>query len=369
MTTLSRRGFVGLGAMAALSGCAALPRGAPVQDEVLASTRGKDMGFAVYPVTRAFLDDYAHWPSPLSPGPGWLARRRGPASPVIVAGDRLELTIWDSEENSLLTPPGQRMTRMTDVVVSPDGTIFLPYVDALHVAGMTPDTARAEIQKRLSSIVPSVQVQLRLVSGRRNSVDLVGGVQNPGRYPLEDRDTTILSLLALGGGVSEGLRNPRVRLLRGGRTYVISLARLVAEPSLDTTLRGGDKVVVEADRRHFLALGAATREELIYFPTDSLTAIEALSLAGGLSDTRADPGGLLLLRDYPARAVRPDGKGGPSETRVVFTLDLTTADGLFSARRFPVLPGDLLFPTESPVTGVETIFGIIGKAVGIANRV
>ncbi|RMH43849.1 MAG: polysaccharide export protein, partial [Alphaproteobacteria bacterium] len=291
MTNLTRRGFVGLGAMAALSGCAALPRGAPVQDEVLASTRGKEMGFAVYPVTRAFLADYARWPSPVPPGPGWLARRRGPASAVIVAGDRLELTIWDSEENSLLTPPGQRMTRMTDVVVAPDGTIFLPYVDALHVAGMTPETARAEIQKRLSGIVPSVQVQLRLVSGRRNSVDLVGGVRNPGRYPLEDRDTTILSLLALGGGVSEGLRNPQVRLLRGGRTYRISLARLVADPSRDTTLRGGDKVVIEADTRHFLALGAATREELIYFPSDSLTAIEALSLAGGISDTRADPRG------------------------------------------------------------------------------
>ena len=52
---------------------------------------------------------------------------------------------------------------------------------------------------------------------------------------------------------------------------------------------------------------------------------------------------------------------------MVFTIDLTTADGLFSAGQFRIQPGDLVYGTESPVTQARTIFGLIGSAFGVVN--
>ena len=64
--------------------------------------------------------------------------------------------------------------------------------------------------------------------------------------------------------------------------------------------------------------------------------------------------------------VRSDGKG-PSHTDVVFTVDLTSADGLFSAKRFYIQPDDVVLVTESPVTKAQTIFGLIGSAFGLVS--
>jgi polysaccharide export outer membrane protein len=54
---------------------------------------------------------------------------------------------------------------------------------------------------------------------------------------------------------------------------------------------------------------------------------------------------------------------------VVFTIDLTSADGLFAARRFQINPEDVVLATESPVTSVNVVFNLIGAALGIANRI
>ena len=90
-------------------------------------------------------------------------------------------------------------------------------------------------------------------------------------------------------------------------------------------------------------------------------------VARRLGLSRADPQGLLILREYPASAVSA-GVRGPRQTRVVFTVDLTRADGLFSARNFQIHPDDLVIATESPVNDALAISGIIGNVFGVFNR-
>ena len=145
--------------------------------------------------------------------------------------------------------------------------------------------------------------------GQGNAVDVVSGVTRPGTYPLPDRNTTILSIIAQAGGISPGLRNPLVRLIRDGKTYEISAERLMSDASLDTTLRGHDKILIEEDRRFFNALGATGAERIIPFDKESITALEAVSMSGGLNDGRANPKGVLILRSYSASHLRKDGTG------------------------------------------------------------
>ncbi len=178
----------------------------------------------------------------------------------------------------------------------------------------------------------------------------------------------MLNAITDAGGVPAQIDNPRVRLIRGGRSYATSLERLYRDPSLDTILRGGDKLVVEADSRYFRSLGAAQKETIVPFPQDEVTALDAMSLIGGLADHRADPKGILILREYGAKAVR-DGVRGPAHERSIFVIDLTTADGLFSAGRFEIQPKDTVMVSESPVNGASTVLGLVGKVVGVARSV
>lgn len=350
-----------------------LPRGAALRREIVNAPRettadGKMPDFAVEPVTRAKLAVYDTWPAIGNPQLTWIGRVDQPNNRIIAPGDSVSITIWNTEDNGLLTAGGQRTARMADMRVSSNGTVFLPYVGDVRIAGMSPESARRAIERQYVPASPSAQVQLEMKEGRMNSVSLLGGVGRPGTYPLPDRDFTVMGLIAESGGVSNALHNPQIRLQRGGKIYGTSVEQLLSNPRLDTTLQGGDKIFVEADKRYFLSLGAAGTEAVHPFTKDRITALDALSIIGGVSDARADPQGILILRRYPNQALRPDNTG-PWRPETVFTIDLTSADGLFSAGQFQIRSGDLVYVTESPVTTAQTIFGLIGSSLGLARQV
>jgi polysaccharide biosynthesis/export protein len=352
--------------VATLAACGSLPRGAAIEREVLRTQDEPATDIAVYPVTRAFLPSVAHWPRTGQRSYPWIGSSAGSNAQIIRPGDSLNVLVWDSSENSLLTGANSRMAALPEIRVSEAGSIFVPYIGKIQVAGRTPDSARSLIQRQLEAIVPSAQVQLGMAEGRGNSVDLVGGVNRPGNVLMPDNNFTVLSAISAGGGVSTGLENPQVKLVRGSSIYATSIDRLYDNPQLDTRLVGGDKVIVEEDRRYFLSLGAAGSEAQHPFNRDDISALDALSIIGGVNDTRANPRGILILREYPASAVSA-GVRGPRKTRVVFTLDLTTSDGLFSARNFHIQSGDLVLATESVLTDTRTILGLVGTAFGLLN--
>ena len=354
---------------AALSACS------PPQDvadvaQVVAGQNAPDATFAVQPVSRATLPLVTHWPnSHPTPNLGWITHQRTSPDPVIQAGDKLSLAVWDNDDTSLLSSPGQKVIQLPDLQVSSSGTIFVPYIDEVYVAKMTPAEARTAIQAKLLAIIPSAQVLLTFASGVNNSVEVVSGLTNNGKIPLTDRSTTVTSVLAQAGGVPVAMPNPQVNLQRDGKLYRIAADVLLNHPDLDTTLRGGDKIFIQPEDRYFLSLGAAGKEALINFPRDSITTLDAMSIIGGLDQGTADPKGILILRDYPASAVHSDGKNGPPKDRMIFSFDLTSADGLFSAGEFKIEDRDLVLVTQSPLVNARTILSFVGAVVGSSRTI
>lgn len=352
---------------AAVSACAA-PRGAILQGEILREAGQDDATYAVVAVGKATIDQVSRWPgSGAGLALSWPDKGQSQKSRTLKSGDTVNLTIWDSQINSLLATPEQRAVPVMNLDVSPDGTIFVPYIETVQVAGLTPEDARTDIQNRLKPIAPSAQVQLDVVYGDQNIIELVSGVQKPGRYPVAARGVTILSMLAEAGGIPDGMRNPVVRLHRGGTGFAALAADLYRNPDRDILLRGGDRVVVESDPRSFVVLGAAGTEQTVAFAKASHTLLEALSLGGGLAEARADIRAVMVLRQYPAKALRSDGTG-PAMQRVVFTFDLSAGDGLFAAGTFDIHPDDVILATESPIPATGSLLGLFGTALGISQR-
>ena len=344
-----------------------LPRGAAIQSEIVRSQNTDTASFVVVPIKPANIGQLRTWPATGWAGRyHWFSGTSGPKSNVIRAGDKVDLVIWDSQLNSLLIPASQKNVTMNNLVVSPSGTIFVPYIDEVRISGSSPDQARKMIETELDRVVPDAQVQLTLQSGPDNSVDAVRGFASPGAYPLPNRNYSVLSLIAAAGGISSDLENPLVRVIRAGKTYEIRADILFQRASSNVILRGGDKVIAQEDDRYFVALGATGSETIVPFSQEQITAIEALALLGGINDARANPKGILILRDYSAKHVRADGTG-PSKQQVVFSIDLTSAEDIFAARKFHINPKDLVLATESPVNSVRTVFGLIGSAVGVGN--
>ena len=115
------------------------------------------------------------------------------------------------------------------------------------------------------------------------------------------------------------------------------------------------------------ALGASGAESQVEFPQERITALEALSLTGGLNDARADAKSVLVLRNYPAKALRTAGSAegsGPDKQRVIFAIDLTSADGLFSAGQFYIQNKDVVVVAESPIGSAASVIGLAAGLVG-----
>lgn len=369
--------ILALTACALLAGCS-LPRSAGFQSEVLAAANtnvapeGQEPAydFVVFEVNSETLPQLQAWPDRNVSALPWLDTGVQPSSLLIAAGDLVQVTVWDAEENSFFTGAGQRVTPLQQTEVSETGQIFVPYIGELTVAGMSPDQARATIEQELMRTIPSVQVQLLVEPGRRNSANLVSGVGAVGLVPLANRNVRLLELLSQAGGVNPTFVNPQVRVTRAGRTYGIALQRLLDDPALDPAVRGGDRIMVIPEERQFLAMGATGSTAIFDFPDGDLSALQAMATIGGISGATANPKGILIMREYDPSEVG-DGVSAPPQERVVFTMDLTTADGLFSAGKFKMQDGDLVYATESAIVPALALFRLVntvrGNIAGLSN--
>ncbi|WP_424941094.1 polysaccharide biosynthesis/export family protein [Aliiroseovarius sp. S253] len=351
-----------------LASCGA-PRGAAIQSEIVGGDAESRSDLAVYNVSKATLPAISRWPAPNTDGNySWPSRGAAAADKPIRPFDRVDVTVWDSEESSLLSTPNQNTVQMQNMQVSAGGTIFLPFVGTVHIAGMPHSAARARIQRKYVEVIPSAQVQLNVTQGTRGTVSVVSGVARPGPITMDDPSFTVLNAIASAGGPDKNLDNPAIKLIRGSKTYLRPLGQVMANASYDTYLQPGDKLAVESDRRYFRSLGAASKEALIPFAKSEISALDAMSLIGGLSDARANPKGILILREYPQSAVRQDDRG-PDNARSVFVIDLTSADGLFSAGKFKIHSKDTVLVTESSVAAASTLVGLLRQLTGIALNV
>lgn len=343
-----------------------LPRGGALQSEIIGNETQERSDIAIYRVSRETLSSISRWPAPNTNGSySWPNRGTPAADKPIRPFDLVDVIVWDSEENSLLASPGQNTVRMQDMQVSPAGTIFLPFVGTLNIAGLPHSAARARIQRKYEEVIPSAQVQLNVRQGTRGTISMVSGVNRPGPIQVDDPNFTILNAISAAGGPSAQIQNPQVKLIRGSATYRRPLEQVLSNPRNDALLLPGDKVAIEKDDRYFRSLGAASREAIVPFETAEISALDAMSLIGGLTDMRANPKGILILREYSPKAVRAD-RSGPSNTRSVFVIDLTTADGLFSAGKFPIYHQDTVLVTESSVASATLLFTLIKQMTGAA---
>ena len=194
--------------------------------------------------------------------------------------------------------------------VDTDGSFTYPFVGRVKAVGQTLRAIEAELAKMLGDgYVRNPQVSIEVEQFRSRSIFVVGEVRSPGRIPLSG-DMTLIEALAQAGSTTATAGSellilhavdPRAEQPQGesgavpaSRTTRVDLTDLQSgKLASNIVLREGDTIFVPKAERFFVTghvrnPGAFTWER-------GITVLQAMSLAGGLSD-RGSNRGIKVIR-------------------------------------------------------------------------
>lgn len=234
----------------------------------------------------------------LSAPSGTRETRSAPSDYAIGAGDVLEVTVFDHEDLS------------GKFTVGSDGTFQFPLLGSVAASGRTAEQLVASMREALAAgFLRQPQVTVRVSEFVSRRVFVIGEVRNPGPIPLSS-GLTLIEALALAGSVTDtagveisiarpapnsGQRGPLVGGQPGIReTLKVNLADLQRGASgANIPLSDGDTVFVPKGGEVYV-LGQVKNPGPLVF-RQNLTVLQALSLAGGVTDLGAS-GRVRILR-------------------------------------------------------------------------
>src|ERR1041384_5227067 len=115
------------------------------------------------------------------------------AQPVekLGVGDAVKVTVFQQPDLTL------------DTRVDEKGTILMPLVGSIKIAGLTTNAAGVQIADALKpgQYLNNPQVHVALTAVRSRQVSVLGMVAKPGRYPLDETSSQLADVIAAAGGI------------------------------------------------------------------------------------------------------------------------------------------------------------------------
>lgn len=286
-------------------------------------------------------------------------------------GDRIAISLWEAPPATLfggatpipgLAPSTSQGLDLPDQVVSSDGTVQIPFIGRLVVAGLTPRQIEDEIARSLKGKANQAQALVRVTGNATANVTVVGAVAASQRMPLTPKRERLLDALAAAGSTPHPSSKLSVQVTRGKTVATMPLDRIIRDPAQDIELQPGDVVSVLYQPFSFTAMGAAGRNEEIDFEAAGISLSQALARIGGLNDARANPRGVFVFRFESETAL--DWATPPAITRdrrvpVIYRVDLTDPVSFFVAQGFTMNDGDVLYVANAPSVELEKFLAII----------
>lgn len=232
-----------------------------------------------------------------------------PAPELLGDGDSVRVTVF---QNPDLT---------TEARISERGSITVPLIGEVVIAGLTSEGAAARIADRLTrgKFVVRPQVSLAVQQVRSRQVSVLGEVGKPGRYALDDVSNSLTDVLARAGGINgEGAEEVVVvRNVNGTESRTaIDVAQMYRTGAMsnDMRLQNGDVVYVKKAPQFYLY--GQVQKAGAYRLQPQMTVMQAISVGGGLTprgtlhglriERRAADGQVSRVSVRPTDVVRAD---------------------------------------------------------------
>ena len=333
------------------------------------STSTEALPFDVIDLTPTTVAAYRQPPIDKASGTSNLSA----AVPISVApGDVLKVRIFERYGGNIF--PTLNASGGGDLGVQrvgEDGTITLPFVGTVPVAGLDLPQVEARIRDRLNATnkVQDPEVIVDFDAPRAHTVVVSGEVKKPGRVSLLEGVRTVVDAINMAGGpltaatTTSPSNQVEVVVRRNGQVILNSqLSDLLA--GSDIPIQRGDEIVVRPNARVYTVLGAVTKSGNVEMTKANISLLEALGNVGGLMDQRANKTGVYVFR-------MGDLQSNPTARARVFRLDLFQPVSIFVAQQFGVQARDVVYVTNAPLyeydkvlTSIFRTFSIIGIARG-----
>ena len=172
-----------------------------------------------------------------------------------------------------------------DYSVSETGTIKLPLIGEVSVAGLAPIDASEMLEARFKNgylVSPNVNIEVKVYASQQ--VQVLGAVETPGMVSLT-RSMTLLDVFAMVGGVeATDKTSQEVVIQRGGvENQRIPLAPLLTAGNNNIKVQSGDIIFVTSGMTVYVS-GKVKKAGAIPFHS-GLHLTEALALSGGAERT------------------------------------------------------------------------------------
>lgn len=346
-----------------LGGCSALPGNAPTEHGVLkvAADKKNPLNFLVLPVTSEVTQVLATEHPPLISSL-YADNVHSVSNDRIGVGDILDITVFElgsglfsgaSPETSMNTTaaPGGGTASVTHQALPPteveaDGTITIPYVGRMHVAGVTPQRLAEEIRVAFAGKSQNAQVMVRIGSDIANTVIVSGAVHHPGRVLLSTAQERLSDVVAIAGGANFPPEDTLVQLVRGAKSGGTDLGTLETYPKEDIQARPGDRIHVVYQPRSYTVFGAASKNAMqVDFNSPTVNLAEAIARVGGPNDNLADPNAVFLFRfedPVAAKALHLKTPETFQGVPVIYKLDMMNPASYFFAQKIPIKSKDVI---------------------------
>lgn len=312
-----------------------------------------------------------------SEGLGQLRGGGGAVPTRIGVGDIVSVTIFEASAGGLFIP-AESTSRAGNYVTLPDqqvdssGNISVPYAGTIRVIGIEPSEIERIIQQRLASRAIEPQAVISIKQQNSSQVSVIGEVNAPAKFQLNPKGERVLDAIARAGGPKQQGYDTYVTLQRGTKKVTVYFQTLIRDPSNNIFLSPGDTIYVFSEPHTFLAFGAAGQNGRFNFENESISLSDALGKAGGLLDSRANPGAVLLYRVESRKTARRLGVKvedvpGDDDVPIIYQFDLREESGFFLASNFPMRNKDVIYIGNAAAVQFLKGVDVIGSVAAAAS--
>jgi polysaccharide export outer membrane protein len=286
---------------------------------------------------------------------GEFPDKRPKPNQVVGVGDVLNISIFEAAPGGLFTPgqaAGARPGNFVDLplqAVDQRGSIYVPYAGEIPAAARTIPEIQQAVVARLRSRALEPQVIVSLNQQHSSVVSVLGDVNTAGVLALNSVGERLLALIARAGG-------PKFEAIE---SYV-------------TLQRDGKHV-----RVLFTALGALNQNVFgfnseIPFDVETLTLMQAVGKAGGLSDIQSDPSQVYVSRHEDRHFLK---KLGLDTTRftfdripTIYRLNLRDPSGMLLAAAFQMRSKDVMYVANAKVVDYYKLLTLINNTTNAVSN-
>ncbi|WP_289034208.1 polysaccharide biosynthesis/export family protein [uncultured Roseibium sp.] len=357
-----------LGSVFGLAACDTLPRSGP--DHGLISSQATDSvveesGSAqASAIKYAFLDltpnilSYIKDPSPGSFYQSFGGGRGGAPEILVGVGDVVQVTIFESSAGGLFIPadagsrPGN-FVELPQQTVDKQGYVSVPYAGQILASGRSLPQIQTEIESKLANRAIEPQVIVSFIERNATSAAIVGEVNDPAKLDINESGDRILDFISRAGGLTYPGYESYVTLQRRGRSAKVYFNSIIANPQENIYVAPGDTLYVDQEQRAFQAFGAAGLSGEFKFDQEELTLAQGVGKAGGLLDSRADPGQVFIYRLESKKSLSDVGidtsrfDDGEQEIPTIYRTNFRDPSGYFLAQKFNLRDKDVIYVSNA----------------------